>query len=148
MANNQHNQIANLSQIIISNNLHQLDPKDVQVFALSWNKPQTMSGYDALELKITPICKNTLNIINLEIIEQIAHYIWEYFTTLEEQDIHTNIAFRVNEYKRANCNIFGPQAPGLLRHRGVEKTEPEDLSMRPIEHTDESDALFHGCDFP
>ncbi|CAG8514817.1 19852_t:CDS:1 [Racocetra fulgida] len=147
MANNQHNhQIANLSQIIIANNLHQLDPKDVRVFALSWNKPRTMSGYDALELKITPIC-STLNIFDLEIIEQIAHYIWEYHTTLEEQDIHTNIAFRVNEYKRVNCNIFGPQAPGLMRYRGVEKKEPEELPMKPIEHTDESDALFHGCDF-
>ncbi|CAG8845324.1 6288_t:CDS:1, partial [Gigaspora margarita] len=53
MANNQIVRYAN--QIVNTNDLHQLDPSDVQNFATIWIKPQTLSEYDALELKITQI---------------------------------------------------------------------------------------------
>ncbi|CAG8695590.1 6123_t:CDS:1, partial [Cetraspora pellucida] len=146
--NNQNNQIASISrQIVNGNNLHEFEPRDVQIFAIRWDQQRTLSGYDILKLKLGPIC-NTLLIFDLEVIEKIALYIWEHLTTLEEQDIHTNIAFRVNEYKRVKRHIFGSPAPGLMRYHGVEKKEPEDLPMKPIKHTDESEILFHGCDFP
>ncbi|RIB09863.1 hypothetical protein C2G38_2043964 [Gigaspora rosea] len=144
MANNQ---IANLgNQIVSTNQIHKLDPSDIHIFATIWNKHRTLSGYDALELKITQICNNLL-IFDLETIAKIALYIWENSTTYVEQDIHTNIAFRVNEYKMKNPQIFGPPAPGPMRYRGVEKRVTVDPPLIHIRHTDQSDMLFHGSEF-
>ncbi|RIB18079.1 hypothetical protein C2G38_2185608 [Gigaspora rosea] len=143
MANNQIANIAN--QIVSTNDLHKLDPSNVHFFATIWNKHRTLSGYDALELKITKIC-NTLLIFDLEIIAKIALYIWENSTTYVEQDIHINIGFRVNEYKMKNPQIFGPPAPGPMRYRGIEKSVTVDPPLIHIRHTDQSETLFNGCE--
>ncbi|CAG8788561.1 2259_t:CDS:1, partial [Dentiscutata erythropus] len=145
MANNQISNIA--SQIFNTNDLHILDPLNVHIFASHWNKPRTLSGYDALELKITQIC-NTLLIFDIETIEKVSLHIWEHFTTPAERDVHTNIAFRVNEYRKQNPLTFGPPAPGLMRYHGIEPKVPVNLPLKPMKHTDQSDTLYHGCDFP
>ncbi|CAG8791944.1 7445_t:CDS:1, partial [Gigaspora rosea] len=106
--------IFGISQAIFNtHDIHQSDPRVITDFAHQWNKPRYLTGYEALMLKITPICINVHNISDPIIIDKIARCIWKHFTIPDQRDLYTNIAFRVNELR-----VIDPQTFGFINYQG------------------------------
>ncbi|RIB20477.1 hypothetical protein C2G38_1191780 [Gigaspora rosea] len=142
--------IFEISQAIFNTqNIHQSDPLIVTEFAHQWNKPRYLTGYEALMLKITPICINVHNISDPIIIDEIARCIWEHFTKPDQRDQHTNIAFRVNELRAMDPQTFGiVNDQGSMRSHGIsieaDDDSADDSKIPYIPHNDMSDMLING----
>ncbi|CAG8772000.1 19871_t:CDS:1 [Gigaspora margarita] len=142
--------IFGISQTIVNmHDIHQSDPRVVNEFAHQWNKPRYLTGYEALILKITPICINVYNISDPITIDKIAYCIWNHFTKPDQRDQHTNIAFRVNELRAMDPQTFGiVNDQGSMRSHGIsieaEDDFADDSKVPYIPHDDMSDMLING----
>ncbi|RIB20475.1 hypothetical protein C2G38_2141144 [Gigaspora rosea] len=135
--------------IFNTHDIHQTDPRVVADFADRWNKPQYLTGYEALMLKIIPICINVHNISDLIIIDKITRCIWKHFTKPDQRDQHTNIAFRVNELRVSDPQTFGfINDQGSMRNHGIsiesDDNSDDDSRITYIPHDDMSDMLING----